>query len=164
MSLVAKERPSTTPGYLEVLLIALVVFVGLAAAFGYWRFGRSVEVAVATARQGAVPLRVLGPGTLQARTAVSLASRVNATVVEVLADVGHSVRKGQLLVTLDDRESSARLAAVQGQQGAVARNIECSHKLAHHLDLAESLKRQRSSPPPNRSERLSPYFVLTQQT
>ena len=68
----------------KTLLVALVVFVGLAAAFGYWRFGRSVEVAVAIARQGAVPLRVLGPGTLQARTAVSLASRVNATVVEVL--------------------------------------------------------------------------------
>uniref|UniRef100_A4XVH6 Uncharacterized protein n=1 Tax=Ectopseudomonas mendocina (strain ymp) TaxID=399739 RepID=A4XVH6_ECTM1 len=47
--------------------------------------------------------------------------------------------------------------------GAVARNIECCHKLTHHLDLAESLKRQLSSPPPNRSERLSPYFVLTQQ-
>lgn len=54
--------------------------------------------------------------------------------------------------------------AGKGSAGAVARNIECSHKLAHHLDLAESLKRQRSSPPPNRSERLSPYFVLTQQT
>lgn len=52
----------------------------------------------------------------------------------------------------------------KGSAGAVARNIECSHKLAHHLDLAESLKRQRSSPPPNRIERLSPYFVLTQQT
>lgn len=52
----------------------------------------------------------------------------------------------------------------KGSAGAVARNIECSHKLAHHLALAESLKRQRSSPPPNRSERLSPYFVLTQQT
>lgn len=52
----------------------------------------------------------------------------------------------------------------KGSAGAVARNIECSHKLAHHLNLAESLKRQRSSPPPNRSERLSPYFVLTQQT
>jgi hypothetical protein len=52
----------------------------------------------------------------------------------------------------------------KGSAAAVARNIECSHKLAHHLDLAESLKRQRSSPPPNRSERLSPYFVLTQQT
>ncbi len=51
----------------------------------------------------------------------------------------------------------------KGSAGAVARNIECSHKLAHHLDLAESLKRQRSNPPPSRGEKLSPYFVLTQQ-
>ena len=130
----------------KTLLVALVVFVGLAAAFGYWRFGRSVEVAVAIARQGAVPLRVLGPGTLQARTAVSLASRVNATVVEVLVDVGHSVRKGQLLVTLDDRESSARLAAVQGQQSAVARNIESARatvaKAQAELELAQSKQRR----------------------
>ncbi|WP_161865397.1 hypothetical protein [Pseudomonas yangonensis] len=49
--------------------------------------------------------------------------------------------------------------AGKSSAGAVARNIECSHKLSHHLDLAESLKRQRSSPPPSRSEQLSPYFV-----
>ena len=36
MSLVAKERPSTTPGYLEVLLIALVV-AGI-ALFAYDRW------------------------------------------------------------------------------------------------------------------------------
>jgi len=47
---------------------------------------------------------------------------------------------------------------------AVARNIESCHKLAHHLDLAEGLKRGRSSPPPTKSERLSPYFVPTLQT
>lgn len=47
---------------------------------------------------------------------------------------------------------------------AVARNIESCHKLAHHLDLVQGLKRGRSSPPPNKSERLSPYFVPTLQT
>jgi len=51
----------------------------------------------------------------------------------------------------------------KGSAGAVARNIECSHKLSHHLDLAESLKQQRGSPPPSRSESLSPCFVLTPQ-
>lgn len=51
----------------------------------------------------------------------------------------------------------------KGSTGAVARNIECSHKLAHHLDLAESLKRQRSSPPPSRDERLSPHFLPVRQ-
>ncbi|MFY1054789.1 hypothetical protein ACOQNP_24480 [Ectopseudomonas khazarica] len=51
----------------------------------------------------------------------------------------------------------------KGSAGALARNIECSHKLAHHLDLAESLKRQRSSPPPSRNERFSPYFLPVRQ-
>ena len=42
MSLVAKERPSTTPGYLEVLLIALVV-AGIALfAYDRWFVDRVV--------------------------------------------------------------------------------------------------------------------------
>ena len=36
MSLVAKERPSTTPGYLEVLLIALVVAGASLFAYDRW--------------------------------------------------------------------------------------------------------------------------------
>lgn len=130
----------------KTLLAALAVFVGLAAAFGYWRFGRSVEVAAVAAHTGAVPSRVRGPGTVQARSAVSLASRVNATVVQVLVDVGHSVRKGQMLVTLDDRESSARLAAVKSQQTAVARNIETARatlaKAQAELVLTQSRQRR----------------------
>ena len=33
----------------------------------------------------------------------------------------------------------------KGSAGAVARNIECSHKLAHHLDLAEGHQKQAQS-------------------
>ncbi|ERI54192.1 hypothetical protein ACIGFL_10735 [Pseudomonas sp. NPDC077649] len=54
----------------------------------------------------------------------------------------------------------ALLGIGKGSAGAIARNIECSHKLAHQLDLAESLKLQPGTPPPARSRRLSPHFVL----
>lgn len=125
-------------------LIAAAVLVTLAVlAFGYWRFGRAAEVNVAPARQGAVPVRVTGPGTVQARTTVSLAARVNATVVGVLADVGDQIRKGQLLATLDDRESSARLAGVQGQQMAVARNIEAARAALAKAEADLELTRTR---------------------
>ncbi|QKO20570.1 efflux RND transporter periplasmic adaptor subunit [Rhodoferax sp. BAB1] len=128
------------------LIVAALVIILLAGAFGYWRFGRSVEVAATPARQGAVVVRVTGPGTVQARTTVALAARVNGTVVEVRADVGDRVRKGQLLVTLDDRESSARLAGVKGQQAAVARNIEAAQatlaKAQADLELAQSRQRR----------------------
>jgi hypothetical protein len=70
-----------------------------------------------------------------------------------------------LLVSLSLLTTLLTLSGIgKGSAGAVARNIECSHKLAHHLDLADNLKRQRSSPPPNRSERLSPCFVLVEHT
>jgi hypothetical protein len=54
----------------------------------------------------------------------------------------------------------ALLGIGKGSAGAIARNIECSHKLAHQLDLAKSLKLQPGTPPPASSTTLSPHFVL----
>lgn len=130
----------------RILVAGLLVLVAGAAALGYWRFGRASEVGLTTARTGEVSARVLGPGTVQARTAVSVAARVNATVTQVLADVGDVVTQGQLLVTLDDRELAARRAAVGGQQQALARNTEAARaalaKAQADLDLARSKQRR----------------------
>jgi RND family efflux transporter MFP subunit len=103
------------------LLALLLLAVGAA---GYWRFGRAVDLAVAMAKQGAIAARVVGPGTVQARIPVTLSARVNATVTQVHADVGDTVRQGQLLMTLDDRDLSARRGVVGGQQEALSRNTE----------------------------------------
>ena len=54
----------------------------------------------------------------------------------------------------------ALLGIGKGPAGAIARNIECSHKLAHHLELAESLRLQPGNPPPEGSRRLSPHFIV----
>ncbi|MCB1982199.1 MAG: efflux RND transporter periplasmic adaptor subunit [Rhodoferax sp.] len=128
------------------LLAGLLVLLATAAALGYWRFGRAAEVSIATAQSGEITARVLGPGTVQARTAVSVAARVNATVTQVLVDVGDVVTQGQLLVTLDDRELAARRAAVGGQQQALARNTEAARaalaKAQADLDLARSKQRR----------------------
>lgn len=127
-------------------LLATLVLAGLAGAFSYWRFGRAIEVSVVPARQGEVVLRVRGPGAVQARTAVTLAARVASTVTVVSVDVGDKVQAGQVLVVLDDREPVARLAAVKGQQTAVARNIEAARaavdKAQAELELARSRQRR----------------------
>lgn len=103
-----------------------VASLPLVAAAGapYWRFVRAVEVPVAVATQGAISARVVGPGTVQARIPVTLSARVSATIVQIHADVGDAVRPGQLLVTLDDRDLSARRGVVAGQQEAMLRNTE----------------------------------------
>lgn len=128
-------------------LIALVgLLLMVAAGAGYWRFGRAVEVPVAVALQGTIPAYVVGPGSMQARVPVTLSARVNATVAQVHVDVGDEVRQGQLLVTLDDRDLSARRGVVGGQQESVRRNIEGARaavaKAQADLELARSKQRR----------------------
>ena len=127
---------------LAVLALTLLVAAGAA----YWRFGRAADVQVAVAVQGAVAARVLGPGTVQARIPVTLSARVNATVTQVHVDVGDTVRQGQLLVSLDDRDLSARRGVVVGQQESLLRNTEGAAaalaKAQADLELARSKLRR----------------------
>ena len=131
----------------RVLAAALLALFLLAVGgAGYWRFGRTVDVAVAMAAQGAIAARVVGPGTVQARIPVTLSARVNATVTQMHVDVGDTVRQGQLLVTLDDRDLSARRGVVGGQQEALLRNTEGARaalaKAQADLELARSKLRR----------------------
>lgn len=129
---------------LAVALLALLLLAAGGAAF--WRFGRAVDVPVVVAAQGAIAARVVGPGTVQARIPVTLSARVNATITQVHADVGDAVRQGQLLVTLDDRDLSARKGVVEGQQEALVRNTEGARaslaKAQADLELARSKLRR----------------------
>lgn len=129
--------------------IALVALLALGVAgAAYWRFGRALEVPVALAVPGSIAVRVVGPGSLQARVPVTLSARVNASVTQVHVDVGDAVRRGQLLVTLDDRDLSARRGVVAGQQEALRRNTEGARaavvKAQADLELARSKLRRDS--------------------
>jgi RND family efflux transporter MFP subunit len=131
----------------RVLAAALLtLFLLTVGGAGYWRFGRAVEVAVAMAAQGAIAARVVGPGTVQARIPVTLSARVNATVMQMHVDVGDTVHLGQLMVTLDDRDLSARRGVVGGQQEALLRNTEGARaalaKAQADLELARSKLRR----------------------
>lgn len=134
----------------KVIVPALVGALLLAAAAGaaYWRFGRAVAVPVADVVQGQVVLRVVGPGTLQARVPVTLAARITATVKEIGVDVGDVVKHGQVVALLDDRDLAARRGVVGGQQVALARNVTAAQagvaKAQADLDLARS-KQQRDA-------------------
>ena len=135
---------SLARGSIAVALAALLLLAAGGAA--YWRFGRAMDVPVAVAAQGAIAARVVGPGSVQARIPVTLSARVNATVTQVHVDVGDVVRQGQLLVTLDDRDLSARRGVVTGQQEALLRNTEGARaalaKAQADLELARSKLRR----------------------
>jgi len=127
-------------------VLAAIALVGIAAAFGGWRFVRAVPVTMHEVGQGSVVVRVVGPGTVQGRVPVTLAARITATVRQVQADVGDPVKRGQLLALLDDRDLAARRGVVGGQQDALARRVEAAQaalaRARAELDLAESSRRR----------------------
>lgn len=126
--------------------IAAVVVVVTAALAVYWTLIRPVSVDTAAAVDAAVPVRVTGPGTVQARVPVTLSARITATVVELHADQGGAVKKGQLLATLDDRELAAKRSAAGQSQETVRRNIEAAEaavaKARADLELAGAKHRR----------------------
>lgn len=95
----------------------------LAAAFGTWFWQGRRDAAAAPqyqtqpATRGALTVTVTASGTLQPTQQVAIGSELSGTVAAVHADVNERVRKGQLLVALDD----ARLRdQVKGSRAAVA--------------------------------------------
>jgi len=87
------------------------------------------------------------PGTVEVAETAAIASRMAATVLEVRAEIGDTVRKGALLVRLDDidlkaRERSAeaglraaeaqleRVRGLAGREAATAREVESAEAAA----------------------------------
>jgi HlyD family secretion protein len=129
-------------------ITAVVLLAGVAAFAAYLLFVQPRAVAIVPAAQGTVPVRVTGPGTVQARVHATLSARVTAAVVALGADEGDLVKAGHLLATLDDRDVAARKAATVAQQETVRRNIEAARaslaKARAELEFARS-KYQRDA-------------------
>ncbi len=138
-------KPKKVTRRIITIAVASLLLVAAAGA-AYWRFFSALDVPVAVATQGAIAARVVGPGTVQARIPVTLSARVSATVVQVHTDVGDAVHTGQLLVSLDDRDLSARRGVVAGQQEALLRNTEGARaalvKAQADLELARGKQRR----------------------
>lgn len=117
-------------------VLAGLAFLGVAAgivafAMGAFRGGERVapsrlrepEGAPAPARtatvvRGKVPVFEEAVGTVRSRTVVAVSSQVSARVLEVTRRSGAAVSPGDLLVRLDDREATSRVA--QARQALAA--------------------------------------------
>ncbi len=68
-----------------------------------------------TARLESVAVRVDIVGTVASEQKIHISARIPAHVVEVFVSAGDAVKKGDLLVTLDDREIREQLVAAEAQ-------------------------------------------------
>jgi len=86
---------------------------------------RTVSITVARAEGRDVQRSVQIVGTLLPQEEVTLANEVPATIGRILVDMGDRVQKGQVLITLDEREARLEVersaANLQAAQDALAR-------------------------------------------
>jgi RND family efflux transporter MFP subunit len=130
--------PVLTSAWKRALWGAAALVVAAAAAMAFVL--RAAPVETQAAAEGVVPVRVAGPGTVEARIPVTLSARITATVAKLNADQGDAVKRGQILAVLDDRELDAKRAAATTAQETVARNVAAAKaavaKAEAELELA----------------------------
>ncbi|MDI1269759.1 MAG: efflux RND transporter periplasmic adaptor subunit [Polaromonas sp.] len=108
------------------LWVVAVIVLLLAAGLAYWLAQKKSSTAPSyvteVVRRGDLTLNVLANGTLQPTRSVNIGSELSGTVKRVLVDVNDRVKKGQVLVELDNAKlsdqvlrSRAALAAAQAQ-------------------------------------------------
>jgi RND family efflux transporter MFP subunit len=93
------------------LILTLVTVAMLAVA--YRLLLRATPVEVVKVESGQVEEVVRGPAQVRARIPVTVSARVTGTILNVAADEGDRVRRGQTLVRLDERDTAARAAATR---------------------------------------------------
>jgi RND family efflux transporter MFP subunit len=133
MNLRMREKPANAAGKLALLLpllFALGACGGNPAPVAQTHqtvSGLSVE----TVRLQTIPNRIAAPGTVESLETAQLAAQVMGTVDRVTVHEGDRVRRGQLLVVLDDRQLAAQRDAAQaGLAQAVAAREEAARATA----------------------------------
>lgn len=102
------------------------VLAGLVlGAVVYWLKFSPIAVESLRLRRGAVIAEVMGTGTLEARIATTISPKISGRISKVLVDQGDLVRRGALLVQLDDEELLQQVAIadanVEASQAAIVR-------------------------------------------
>src|SRR3954447_22703823 len=102
-------------------VLAIIVVVGIVAAANMNRDPKTVtvdwqiikpqsrEVTIDTPARGPIVQTVTAPGVVEPVEEAEIASQIVGRVVEVRVKDGDSVKKGDLLVKLDETEARARL-------------------------------------------------------
>jgi len=138
-------------GRLRVYWIAGAAAVLVAAAAAFWWF-RPISVEVVAPARGTAVQAVYATGTVEPTIMMPIAPRIGARIVELRADEGDVVKKGQMLARLENTDMQNALAQLQAQadfarrdyardaalvkQGAIAPQVYDKAKAAYESAVA----------------------------
>lgn len=131
-----------SPSKSSRLLKRAAMLVGLAALIAgglFFMARRPIPVTVAAVEQN-VPVRVFGLGTVEARILSKVGFEVGATLLEVKADHGDRVSKGQVLARLAVGEQEAKVAKARALLQLAESNIR---KAEASLEKARAVLAQK---------------------
>ena len=110
---VAIEHSRRRPTVRSIIAIA-VIAIG-AVAVGQWLF-TPTTVTVTSPTRGPAVQAVFATGSVEATVMVPLAGRITARLVQLNADEGDAVTKGQVLARFEDRDVQSAFAQAQAQE------------------------------------------------
>lgn len=99
-------------------LLKLILVAAIIAGLIYKVKFSPTPVVEHRAKNGEIVAEVMGTGTLEARVKATISSKISGLVSEVLVDQGDWVKKGDLLVELDDVELKQQVAIAQANLAA----------------------------------------------
>ncbi|HMO24883.1 MAG TPA: efflux RND transporter periplasmic adaptor subunit [Tepidisphaeraceae bacterium] len=111
---------------LTIILTALIcggAFIALSRGSGFGRPPEPTSVRVEPARRGELVETVSAPGTIRARSKVSISARVSARIEDLPHPAGSTVRVRDVLVKLDSTDLEAQLRAAQARYSAQQQQI-----------------------------------------
>lgn len=130
------------------IVIALVVVTGagilsMRGFAGAKATEKPAEGTVGTVERGALKVTVVETGTVDAREAVEVKSRVTGRLAKLFVDEGDTVRKGQLIAIIDPQETRLRVEQDQAQlRGAQSSVDRASLEIEQRRVTAEAAYRQ----------------------
>jgi HlyD family secretion protein len=142
------------------LWVALALLAAAASAWWWWTEQRQADAApvfqTQPAARGPLTVTVTASGTLQPTTLVAIGSELSGTVARVFVEVNDRVRKGQVLLTLDDArlrdQVAGSRAALSGAQAALAQAGTSAAEAGDNLARLQDVHRRSGGQVPSASE------------
>ena len=124
-----------------LMFFAAAVMVAAIAGGSYVFRNRPVAVSVAVSEEN-IAIRVFGLGTVEARVLSKIGFEVGAAIIELKADHGDRVKKGDVLARLDAAEQMAKVA--RAKAGLLSANVGFQ-KAEANVEKARAVLAQRQA-------------------